>query len=474
MGWNQPGFNGGNKALSPNIDQLAAQSVRLTQYYTHSVCAPTRGAFLTGRYAFRNWMDWRSEDFGKPSYLKAIGLTLAHNQRGEPTRRIHALPTEERTIAEGLKEAGYFTAIVGKWHCGEWLPEHLPMAQGFMHQYGHYAWGIDYYTKSIVHNAPARYAVYDWHRNQKPIKEEGYATDLIAAEAARVIAAQKKGKPFFVYVPFNAVHGPLDLPPGFKGDKNNQLAIRDAMLKSLDDAVGRIVKAIDDNGFKDNTLVVFTNDNGPVLAEMSEPYRGTKNTTFEGGVRVPCLVRWPEKVKAGTKNDGMMFVADWYATFITLAEGKHQQKLPVDAHDMTEMLFAGKKSPRNEIVFEVKGSVRLPTIRSGDYKLMGDMLFDIKNDPYEKKDVAARHQEIVKKLSARLAKVGAERPPLGDKPLLMDPPLPYVYGLNENRQVPDWLKKHVDAVRAKQPKTWAAGETPWPKAPQGANAAKQD
>ena len=297
MGWNQPGFNGGKKELTPNIDKFAGSSMSLTHYYTHSVCAPTRGAFLTGRYSFRNWMDWRSEDFGKPSYLKALGLTLAHNERGEPTRRIHALSSEERTVAEVLKDAGYFTAIVGKWHCGEWLPEHLPMGQGFMHQYGHYAWGIDYYTKTIVHNAPARFAVYDWHRNQKPLKEEGYATDLFAAEAEKVIVAQSKDKPFFLYVPFNAVHGPLNPPPNFDGDKDDPLAIRDSMLKSLDDAVGRIVAAVDKNGFKDNTIVVFTNDNGPVLESMSEPYRGTKNTTFEGGVRVPCLIRWPGHIE---------------------------------------------------------------------------------------------------------------------------------------------------------------------------------
>ena len=106
MGWNQPGFNGGKKELTPNIDKLAGESLKLTQYYTHSVCAPTRAAFLTGRYAFRTWSDWRSEDFGKPSYLKALGLTLAHNERGEPTRRIHALDTNERTLAEALQEAG--------------------------------------------------------------------------------------------------------------------------------------------------------------------------------------------------------------------------------------------------------------------------------------------------------------------------------------------------------------------------------
>lgn len=467
MGWNQPGFNGGNKELTPNIDQLAGESMRLTQFYTHSVCAPTRGAFLTGRYAFRNWMDWRSEDFGKPSYLKKLGLTLAHNERGEPTRRIHALDTNERTIAEALQEAGYFTALVGKWHCGEWLDEHLPMGQGFLHQYGHYAWGIDYYTKTIVHNAPARFAVYDWHRNQKPLQEEGYTTDLFAAEAERVIEQQSADKPFFLYVPLNAVHGPLNKPPRY-GD----LEIRDAMLKCMDDAVGRIAAAIDKNGFRENTLFIFTNDNGPVLAEMSKPLRGTKNTTFEGGVLQPCLVRWPGHTKANSENDGMMFVADWFSTFITAAGGKHEQELPVDAYDMNEMLFGGKPSPRSEIIFEVEGSVRLPTIRSGDYKLMGDMLFDLSDDPYETHDIAKRKPEIATKLAARLAKVGKQRPPLGDKPLLMDPPLPYIYGEKENGEPADWLKATVNKIRDSQPKQWAPGETPWPQAPVGANASQ--
>ena len=466
MGWAQPGFNGGNKQLTPHMDHLATESLRLTQFYTHSVCAPTRGAFLTGRYAFRNWMDWRSEDFGKPSYLKKLGLTLAHTYQGEPTRRIHALDTNERTVAEALKQSGYFTALIGKWHCGEWLSEHLPMQQGFMHQYGHYAWGIDYYTKTIEHNAPARLAVYDWHRNQQPLQEEGYTTDLLAAEAERVIAKQSTDQPFFLYIAFNAVHGPLNKPPRY-ADKYD---VRSAMLKCLDDAVGRIVTAIDEHGFKDDTLIVFTNDNGPVLEEMSEPYRGTKNTTFEGGVRMPCLVRWPGHTEPGSVSDGLMFIADWFSTLISLSGGTHQQALPVDGIDMTGMLFGGKPSPRDEIIFEVAGSVRLPTIRRGDYKLMGDMLFNIKQDPSETTDIAARHPELVKKLAARLEQIGKQRPPLGDKPLLMDRPLPYIYGRDENRAPPAWLKRAVDQVRATQRQAWAPGETPWPQAPQGANA----
>ena len=475
MGWAQPGFNGGNASLTPNMDQLSKEGMRLSEFYTHSVCAPTRAAFLTGRYAFRTWSDWRSEDFGKPSYLEKLGLELAHNDRGEPTRRIHALDTKERTIAEALRDAGYFTSILGKWHLGEWLPEHLPMGQGFEHQYGHYAWGIDYYTKTIVHNAPARFAVYDWHRNQQPIREEGYATDLSAAEAERVIAAREKDdRPFFLYVAFNAVHGPLNPPPSFAGDPDDPLAIRDAMLSRLDQAVGQISRAIDDHGFRDNTLFIFTNDNGPVLESMSKPFRGTKNTTFEGGVRQPAILRWPGHTQPDSIKEGMMFIADFFPTLITLAGGKHAQERPIDGIDMTSMLFEDAPSPRQEIIFDVSGSVRLPTIRQGDYKLMGDMLFNIKDDPAEKNNIAEANPDVVGKLLARLELVGQQRPPLGEKPLLMDPPLPYVYGLEEQKETPAWLKSLVEKVRSKQPTQWAPGETPWPKAPQGAMASKMD
>ena len=461
MGYGQPGFNGGNKKLTPNMDKLASQSVKMTQFYTHSVCAPTRAAFLTGRYAFRTWSDWRSEDFGKPSYLKKLGLTLAKNKKGETTRRIHALDTEERTIAEALKEAGYFTAILGKWHCGEWLKEHLPMGQGFDYQYGHYAWGIDYNTFLIPHNAPVPFHVYDWHRNQKPIREEGYSTDLIAAEFERVIEKQSKDKPFFIYVPFNAVHGPIDVVPRH----TDKFTAREAALKCYDEAVGRILKSLDANGFGENTLVVCTNDNGGLTEESNRPYRGTKNTTYEGGVRVPCLMRWPEKLKAGSSNESMMHVVDFFSTFANLAGASLKQERKLDSIDMSSALFDGKKSPRTEIVFEVTGSVRYPTIRSGNYKLMGPELYDIVNDPFERNNIASSHPGIVAQLQKKLEATAKERPPLGEKPLLMTPALPYVYGMEENEDPPQWLIDHVNKYRAKQPKSWPPGKTPWPQAP---------
>ena len=461
MGYGQPGFTGGNPELTPNMDLLASEGMQLSQFYTHSVCAPTRAALLTGRYAFRTWSDWRSEDFGKPSYLKKLGLTLATNNEGQQTRRIHALDTQERTIAEALKDAGYFTSLIGKWHCGEWLKEHLPMQQGFMHQYGHYAWGIDYNTFMIPHNAPVPFHVYDWHRNERPIREAGYTTDLIAAECERVLARQTKEKPFFIYVPFNAVHGPIDVVPRH----TDKFTAREAALKCYDEAVGRILKAIDRGGFRENTLVVCTNDNGGLTEESNRPFRGTKNTTYEGGVRVPCLMRWPGHIQPGSKSDAMMHVTDFYSTFLTLGGAKKQQPRKVDSKDMTQALFAGQPSPRTEIIFEVTGSVRIPTIRQGDYKLMGSLLYNIKHDPAETTNIADQHPELVKRLTIRLEKVASERPPLGEKPLLMTPALPYVYGIDENKSPPAWLVEAVDAARAKQPKQWAPGTTPWPQAP---------
>jgi len=464
MGYAEPGFNGGNPELTPQMDRLAREGMQLRQFYAQPVCAPTRASFLTGRYAFRTWSDWRSEDFGKPSYLAKLNLTLAKNERGEETRRIHALDTEERTIAEALRDAGYFTAITGKWHCGEWLPEHLPMGQGFLHQYGHYAWGIDYNNYTIPHNAPARYAVFDWHRNQEPLFEQGYSTDLMANEAVRLIAEQKSDRPFFIYVPFNAVHGPIEEVPRY----TDQYPAREAALKCLDDAIGRVVAAVDQYGFRENTLVIFGNDNGGLTDEMNRPWRGTKNTTYEGGVRVPFVLRWPGKIEAGSINNEMMHITDLFPTFVTLAGAEPDQERPLDGIDMTETLFAGAKSPREEIIFEVTASVRLPTIRSGRYKLMGDMLYDIEADPGERTDIAAEHPEVVKRLKARLEEVGKERPPLGEKTLLMDPPLPWVYGQKENDNAPEWIKRHVEKVREMQPKFWPPGETPWPQAPEGA------
>ncbi len=464
LGWNEVGFNHETRKLTPHIDKLRDEGLSMTQFYVHAVCAPSRTAFLTGRYPFRNWSDWRTEDFGKPSYLAMLGMELSTNEAGEETRRIHALPTEERTIAEALQEEGYVTAIAGKWGCGEWLTEHLPMDQGFMYQYGHYAWGIDYTNYTIPHNAPARFAVYDWHRNQEPLLEQGYTTDLIANEVVRLLANQEQNhgdQPFFYYVPFNGIHGPLEEIPRY----TDQYSKRYAALKCLDDAVGRIVGALDQYGYAENTLLVFTNDNGAIRDSMNAPYRGTKNTNYEGGVLAPCVVRWPGNIQAGGTHNGLMHITDFYSTLASIGGARLEQELPLDGMDMTSVLLEGAESPREEIIFEVSGSVRLPTIRKGTYKLMGTELYDLATDPGEQTDIAANHPDIVAALQQRLEQAGAERPPMPDMSLLMTPALPWVYGQVENETAPEWVKAHMRPIRALQPQSWPAGTTPWPQAP---------
>lgn len=464
LGWNEVGYNNEEIKLTPNIDKLRDEGLSMTQFYVHAVCAPSRAAFLTGRYPFRTWADWRSEDFGKPSYLEKLDMKITKNANGEETRRIHALATEERTVAEALKEQGYFTSISGKWGCGEWLPGHLPMGQGFMHQYGHYAWGIDYNNYTIPHNAPARFAVYDWHRNQQPLHEQGYSTDLIANEVVNLLANHKENqgdKPFFYYVPFNAVHGPLEEIPRYR-DKHSK---REAAIKCLDDAVGRIVGALQQYGFDDNTLIVFSNDNGAIRDNMNAPYRGTKNTNYEGGVRVPCVFHWPGKLKAGGTNNEMMHITDLYSTFIKIGGGSLTQERKPDGMDMTDVIFNGAKSPREEIVFEVTGSVRLPSIRKGGYKLKGKELYNIIDDPYEQNDLATTKPDVMAELTKRVEELGNERPPMPDMSLLMTPALPWIYGQKENETAPKWVKEAISKVRATQPQEWAEGTTPWPQAP---------
>ena len=427
LGYHDLSGYGHPEIKTPVLDQLAEDGVKLTSFYAGAtVCTPSRMALLTGAYPSR--LGWTKGVIG---YLMEPGS---------------GLQPEALTMAEVFRDEGYATGIVGKWHLGDESPM-LPMEQGFEDAY---------YIKRSNNQTTQLW-------RGKTLAEDPFdnrqLTKQFTDEAVRFIR-DHKASPFFLYVPFNAVHGPLNKPPRYP-----EMDVRSAMLKCMDDAVGRIVSAIDKQGLKENTLVIFTNDNGPVLEEMSKPYRGAKNTTYEGGVRVPCVLRWPGKAKPGSAAEGMMFVSDWFATFVKLAGGSLKQDRPLDALDMSEMIFNGEPSPRNEIIFEVSGSVRTPTIRSGDFKLMGDLLYNVAKDPGEKTDVAAKHPDVVAKLKGRLDEVGKERPPLGDKPLLMDPPLPYIYGIDENKDPAPWLVEHVKAIRAKQPQEWAPGKTPWPQAP---------
>ena len=415
MGWGQPGFQGGTEVKTPHLDRLAAEGVNLTQFYVQSVCSPTRAAFLTGRYPFRNGMEQRTHG------NDVAGMLL-----------------DERTVADVLRDAGYYTAIFGKWHLGSWHKHHLPMQRGFDRQFGQYGALID----SFTHH---RDGIYDWHRNEQPLESTGYSTFEIADELVHVLAEHDATKPFFFYVPFNAVHGPHGAPPEYvqkhRGNKQH------AMLECMDTAIGRICAALEQRKLFDHTLVVFFNDNGGPKGVGNGLWRGEKGTTYEGGVRVACVARWPGKIPAGSKVDEMLHVVDFYPTLVRLAGASLDQKLPLDGRDAWPTISAGKPTPHDEIVLSVPGSdtseTGPPAIRIGDFKLTGNELFDIRHDPYEKEDLAAEQPQRVAALRKRLDELAAERrtPETHGR---VPGPLPAVYGEEENRDpLPAWLQKFV-------------------------------
>lgn len=413
MGWGQPGFQGGTAVATANLDRLAREGTSLTQFYVQAVCSPTRAALLTGRYPFRNGMEERSH-----------GADVA------------GMLPDERTLAQALREAGYFTAILGKWHLGAWYKHHLPLARGFDHQYGFYGALLDSFNKD-------RGGIYDWHRNEQPLDEPGYTTFLIADEFERVLAQHAAGGRFFFYVPFNAVHGPHDAPAEYvkkyRGDR--QLA----MLECMDLAIGRMLDSLQRHGVLDETLLIFFNDNGGQRRQGNDPYRGHKGDTYEGGVRVACLLRWPGHVAAGAQVDEMLHVVDLYPTIVQLCGGSLEQPLPIDGRDAWPTITRGKPTPHESLVYSVPGweasETGPPAIRVGDFKLVGDELFNIRQDPYEKQDLAGAYPEKVHQLKQRLEALAGQRrqpEPHGRAP----GGRPVILGEDENREpVAEWLVK---------------------------------
>ena len=422
MGWEQVGFNGGKEVPTPNIDRIAAEGVKLTQFYVQPVCSPTRACLLTGRYAWKNGMEVR------PTAESRHGMLL-----------------DERTIAEALREVGYHTWMVGKWHLGEWQRPHLPLQRGFDHHYGHYSALIDSFTHM-------RGPVLDWHRNGRPVVEEGYSTFLLAGEAEQLIDRYDGSSPFFLYLPFNAVHGPHQAPEEYLA-KYVHLGRRGpqrAQLACMDQAVGRVLRALERKGLLDSTLVMFTNDNGGTRIPSNGPYRGFKSHYHEGGVRVPAAMRWPDQIPAGSASNEMLHIIDLFPTFAGLAGARSDSGLPLDGRDAWDTIAKSGPSPRQEVVHS------LEVIRAGDWKLIEEgasyygwrnqplQLFNIRQDPYEETNLAESHAEKVAELRARLAfHRESERKPEELEQIPNYPPV--VYGEVENEVFGDQVKEDLAA-----------------------------
>lgn len=424
LNWHYPGFNG-SPVSTPNLDRLAKEGTRLNEFYVHSVCSPTRAAFLTGRYPFRNGMEERSH-----------GNDVA------------GMLPDERTLAQALKQTGYDTALIGKWHLGNYYQRQLPLQRGFDHHYGLYGALISYYGKT-------RGRYYDWHRDGETVRENGYTTELLAREFERLMTARSNDRPFFYYVPFNAIHGPCEAPSELVEKYSKQSGVapgtekKMATLEAMDTAIGKMIAALKAKGVLDNTLIVFFNDNGG--PGDNPPFRGGKGSTYEGGVRVPCIIHWPGHVPADKQLDGLVHVTDLYPTLLKLAGGSLEQPLPLDGMDMWEVFAGAKPSPRTEVVHNLpnggKGEMGEMSIRQGAWKLFGKELYDIAHDPAEKTDLAAKHPDICEKLNDRLQQLVAERRTPEEHLKIPDEPL-LVFGQKENANPPPWLKPYLDSLPA--------------------------
>jgi arylsulfatase A-like enzyme len=365
------------------------------------------------------------------------------------------LPLEEQVLPQALKAADYTTAIVGKWHLGNFERAYLPTSRGFEHQYGHYCGAIDYFKHE-------RDGGFDWHRDDQVCRDEGYSTHLIAREAERLLREQPAGKPFFLYVPFNAVHAPHQVPGKYIEPYASLPEPRRTyagMVAAMDEAIGGILAALDARGLRTNTLIFFSSDNGgpnPGRVTSNGPLRAGKGTVYEGGTRVCACVAWQGQIKPGSAVAQPLHMVDWYPTLLKLAGAAVDQKLPLDGRDIWPVLNQGKPSPHDEILLNT--TPRAGAIRVGDWKLVINgatgtaeeddespvptrpkkaarknqaprvELFNLAQDLSEMHDLAAEQPEKVKELRVRYDALAKQAAKPGNQPKPPDYSAPKVWG----------------------------------------------
>jgi arylsulfatase A-like enzyme len=407
----------GGEIHTPNIDALAKGGVRLESFYGEPVCTPSRAALMTGRYPMR---------YG----LQTLVIFPSHT---------YGLPTDERTLPQALRDVGYQTAMVGKWHLGHADKKYWPQNRGFDYFYGNVVGEIDYFTHE-------RGGLVDWQRNGKFLKEQGYYTELIGNDAVRIIETHDTAKPLFLYVASLAPHAPYQAPQKYvdaykETIKDPMRRTYAGMITALDDQVGRIIAALEQKKMLDNTIIVFSADNGGVTNALfatgarspeereesggvelggkppasNGALRGGKGSLHEGGVRVPTIVNWPAKLKPAVVTEPLHMV-DVMPTLLALAGAQGSPDHPFDGRDMWPTLADGKPSPNEDILINVEAF--RGAVRKGNWKLVqiallpGKLeLFDLAQDPGEKNNVADTNPAVVKDLQTRLLRYAQEQKP---------------------------------------------------------------
>lgn len=407
QGMGDVGCFGAKDIPTPSLDALASRGVRFTQFYCGSaMCSPSRAALLTGRYPLR------------------CGVTrLASSQRGAT----NALPTDEITMAQMFKAAGYATAHVGKWHLG-YTPETMPNARGFDYSFGNMGGCIDNYSHFYFWSGPN---VHDLHRNGQEIYEPGkFFGDLMVQEAARFMAAHRD-QPFFLYYAPNQPHYPYQPDPKWLERCNGLPYPRNlyaAFVATMDERIGALLGEVERLGLRERTIVVWHTDNGHSTEERAHfgggsagVYRGAKFSFFEGGFHVPCIVSWPGHLPEGAVREQITHSCDWLPTLAELCRVK-VLNADIDGRSLTGVIKSGSApSPHEALHFYMPwGGTNEWAVRAGDWKLMGNVvdttqndrnkdrfplfLANLANDPGEKVNLAKEQPEVV----ARLRKLHEE------------------------------------------------------------------
>ena len=394
MGWADLAIYGARDVRTPNIDALARAGVRFTDFYSNGVlCTPTRAALMTGRYQQR---------YGMEVALPSEGAS--GGDRG--------LAANGNTLPQLLRGGGYATALVGKWHLG-YKAEFSPTAHGFDYFFGLKSGYHDYYTHEGSDGRP------DLWENDRPIEVPGYMTDLITDRATKFIE-RSAGKPFFIDVAYNAPHWPYQRPdkPSVAIGNSRHLMPGDsatstradyvAMVERVDHGVGAILRTIDRLGLARNTIVIFTNDNGGEWLSNNQPLFNRKWTVWEGGIRVPAIVRWPGRIPAGTVTPQVGITMDLTASILAITKAPVPATVRLEGTNLFPVL-EGNQQPINRTLFwrTAAGNRLQKAVRSGDWKLVVDgnhtLVFNVKTDLGEREDLANRRQDVALRLRRLLA-----------------------------------------------------------------------
>lgn len=413
MGYADVSCFGATDLETPNIDRLAENGVKFTNIYAMGPeCTPSRVSYLTGRYPQRVGGLECAIGTGNVGRYDDAERLANENDLG--------LPADYAVLAPQLKKVGYYNGVFGKWHLG-YEPKFSPLEQGFDEFIGFLGGNVDYFRHKELSEIPVYYD------GREPIEREGYTTDLITEDAVTFLDERAKApdEPFFLYLPHAAPHFPFQGPSeddgGLPTEEEWTVGTREsyiAMMESLDKSVGQVVEALEKNGQTENTVVVFTSDHGAMPPGKNDPWRDFKGTLFEGGIRVPLIVKWPGTLKPGTENAQVGSLMDMTHSFLNIAGAKLPQGLTLDGDDLLEHVRHGNPNYSRELNWRARrGDKTQWAIRDGDMKYMRvreggetkEWLFNLKSDPTEKKNLLeGEPDEKTQKAANRLRKMNRD------------------------------------------------------------------